>query len=281
MKKHITLLAFLGVFQLFGQSISYLENTVMFSNPAATSKYKLFTSTSANFAFSYSANTNFRYQLQARNYTKIQVKNFQFGAGFNTYQNNFYRNGSFQLDANYTIHLSRFLKLSLGVGGRTNKFKFVPEDEGSNLITSLNAGIMLEGKKWRAGISYSNINRPEMQFLNDTNRLSPTIGLYGEYRIKINDNWALTPQLHLHGQYPQSLGLGGSVYYKKLQFGVTVWKNSFNLFAGYTFKEKYMIGIVNSFNFDFGSKPVVNSLLNFTYIIPRKKVQVPPPLPSF
>ena len=281
MKKYVTLLAFLGVFQLFGQNISYLENTVLFSNPAATSKYKLFTSTSANFAFSYSAITNFRYQLQARNYTKIQVKNFQFGAGFNTYQSNFYRNGRFQLDANYTFYLSRFLKLSLGVGGSTNKYKFVLEDEGSNLITGLNAGIMLEGRKWRAGVAYSNLNRPEVQFLNDTGRIEPSISLYGEYRIKINENWSVTPQIHLHNINQLAFGIGATAYYKKFQFGGTYGFRTVSDFFGYTFKEKYMLGFVTNVNFNYFYKPLVNSQVNFTYIIPRKKVQVPPPLPSF
>jgi hypothetical protein len=281
MKKQVALLVFLRAFQIFGQSISYLENTVMFSNPAATTKYKLFTSTSANFAVAYSNSIKFRYQIQARNYTKIQVKNFQFGAGFITTQSNSYRNGSFQLDANYTFNLTRFLNLTVGVGGRMNKFMFVQEEEGSNLFTGLNSGIMLEGRKWRAGVSYSNINRPEVNFMNDTNRLDPTIGLYGEYRFKINDDWAITPQIHIHGRYPQAFGFGGSVYYKKFQVGGTVWQNYFNAFAGYTFKEKYMIGLVNSFNFNYGAKPSVNTLINFSYIIPRKKEKVPPPLPSF
>jgi len=281
MKKHISLLVFFGAFQSFGQNISYLENTVMFSNPAASTKYKFFTSTNIGGKFSYSQATNFRYSLWANNYTKVQVKNFQFGAGFNTYQSNFYRNGSFQLDVNYTFHLSRFLNLSVGVGGRTNKFKFVLEDEESNLVTGINSGIMLEGKKWRAGVAYGNFNRPEIRFLNDTGRISPNISLYGEYRFKINENWSVTPQVHLHNNNQLAFGIGATAYYKKFQFGGTYGFSTVSTFLGYTFKEKYMIGLIKNLNFNYYYKPFINSQINFTYIIPRKKEKTPPPLPSF
>ena len=281
MKKYLTIFAFLAAFQSFGQNISYLENTVMFSNPAATSKYKLFTSTNIGGKFSYSQATNFRYSLLANNYSKIQLKNFQFGAGFNTYQSNFYRNGSFQLDANYTFHLSRFLNLSVGVGGKTNKFKYVLEDEESNLVMGINSGIMLEGRKWRAGVAYSNINQPEIQFSNDTNRIRPTISLYGEYRFKINENWSVTPQVHLHNNNQLAFGIGATAYYKKFQFGGTYGFRTVSTFLGYTFKDKYMLGLVTNMNFNSNYKPSVNSQVSFTYIIPRKKEKTPPPLPSF
>jgi len=281
MKKQLALLFLLGVFQSFGQSISYLENRVLFSNPAATTKYKFFTSTSVGGKFSYSQVTNLRYQLLANNYSKIQVKNFQFGAGFTTNLGNFYKNGSFQLDANYTFHLTRFLNLTVGVGGRTNKFKFVLEDEESNLIIGINSGIMLEGRKWRAGFAYSNLNRPEVQFLNDTGRIDPSISLYGEYRIKINENWSVTPQVHLHNINQLDFGIGATAYYKKFQFGGTYGFRTVSAFLGYTFKEKYMLGLVTNVNFNYFYKPIVNSQVNFTYIIPRKKEKGPPPLPSF
>lgn len=280
MKKQLALLFLLGAFQSIGQSISYLENRVLFSNPAATSKYKFFTSSSVGGKFSYSQTTNFRYQLLANNYSKIQVKNFQFGVGFRTFQSNFFRSGNFQLDANYTFHLSRFLNLSVGVGGRTNKFKYVLEDEESNLITGINSGIMLEGRKWRAGVTYGNINRPEVRFLNDTGRISPTISLYGEYRFKINENWSVTPQVHLNNYDQLSFGIGATAYYKKFQFGGTYGFRTLSTFLGYTFKEKYMIGLLTNLRMD-QPKINMNSMINFTYIIPRKKEKTPPPLPSF
>ncbi|MBU3659980.1 MAG: type IX secretion system membrane protein PorP/SprF [Flavobacteriales bacterium] len=281
MKKQLTFLAFLGVFQLFGQNISYLENIVLFSNPAATVKYKFFTNTGFGGKFSYSQGTNFRYQLQANNYSKIQVKNFQFGAGFTSFQSNFYRSGSFQLDVNYTFYLSRFLKLSVGVGGRTNKFMYPYENVGSNFITGLNSGIMFEGKKWRAGLAYSNINRPEIQFGNDTGRIRPAINLYGEYRFTLNESWSLTPQLHLHNSDVLGFGIGATAYYKRLQFGGSYGYSRLSPFIGYSFKEKYMLGIVSRLNLFNKNNPFVNSQLNFSYIIPRKKEKTPPPLPSF
>ena len=252
----------------------------MFSNPATTTKYKFFTSTNIGGKFSYSHATNLRYSFSANNYTKIQVKNFQFGGGFNTFQNNFFRSGNFQLDANYTFHLSRFLNLSVGVGGRTNKFKYVLEDESSNLIVGLNSGIMLEGRKWRAGITYSNINRPEVQFLNDTNRISPTISFYGEYRFKINENWSVTPQVHIHNNYQLAFGIGATAYYKKFQFAGNYGFRTISNFIGYTLKEKYMLGLVTNLRIN-QPKINLNPMINFTYIIPRKKEKVPPPLPSF
>ena len=280
MKKYFTIFAFLVVLQSFGQNISYLENTVMFSNPAATMKYKFFTSNNVGGKFSYSQATNFRYTLLANNYSKIQVKNFHFGGGFNTFQNIFFRSGNFQLDANYTFHLSRFLNLSVGVGGRTNKFKYVLEDESSNLIVGLNSGIMLEGRKWRAGVAYSNINRPEIQFYNDTNRIRPSISFYGEYRFKINENWSVTPQVHLHNNNELAFGIGATAYYKRFQFGGTYGFRTISNFIGYTLKEKYMLGLVTNLRIN-QPKINLNSMINFTYIIPRKKEKTPPPLPSF
>ena len=252
----------------------------MFSNPAATTKYKFFTSTNIGGKFSYSQATNLRYSFSANNYSKIQVKNFQFGGGFNTFQNNFFRSGNFQLDANYTFHLSRFLNLSVGVGGRTNKFKYVLEDESSNLIVGLNSGIMLEGRKWRAGVAYSNINRPEIQFYNDTNRIRPSISFYGEYRFKINENWSVTPQVHLHNNNELAFGIGATAYYKRFQFGGTYGFRTISNFIGYTLKEKYMLGLVTNLRIN-QPKINLNSMINFTYIIPRKKEKTPPPLPSF
>jgi hypothetical protein len=280
MKKHFTIFAFLVVFQSFGQNISYLENTVMFSNPAATTKYKFFTRTNIGGKFSYSQATNLRYSFSANNYSKIQIKNFQFGGGFNTFQNNFFRSGNFQLDVNYTFHLSRFLNLSVGVGGRTNKFKYVIEEERSNLIVGLNSGIMLEGRKWRAGVACGNINRPEVRFLNDTGRINPTISLYGEYRFRINENWSVTPQVHLHNYNQLAFGIGATAYYKKFQLGGTYGFRTLSTFLGYTFKEKYMIGLITNLRID-QPKINLNSMINFTYIIPRKKEKTLPPLPSF
>jgi hypothetical protein len=281
MNKLIALLTFLLGFQSFGQNISYLENRVMFSNPAATMKYKFFTSSNFGGKFSYTQSTNFRYLLLANNYTKIQVKNFQFGAGFGTYQSNFYRTGNFQLDANYTFHLGRFLNLSVGVGGKTTKFKYVVEDESSNLIVGFNSGIMLEGKKWRAGLSYSNINRPEILIYNDTIQARPSISLYGEYRFKINENWAITPQVHLHNNDQYAVGIGATTYYKKFQFGGMYGVRSISAFIGYTFREKYMLGLVTNVNFINYNKPQVNTQINFSYVIPRKKEKTPLPLPNF
>jgi hypothetical protein len=76
MKNYLQFCFLLLPFLSNGQAISYLENTVLFSNPAATVKYKFFTTSSLRMAASNSQLGNFRYQLSALNYSKLADKIF-------------------------------------------------------------------------------------------------------------------------------------------------------------------------------------------------------------
>jgi hypothetical protein len=285
MKNYLQFCFLLLPFLSNGQAISYLQNTVLFSNPAATVKYKFFTTSSLRMAASNSQLGNFRYQLSALNYSKLAVKNFQFGAGFTTNLSNFYRSGLFKVDANYSFLVNRKFAISIGLGGDLNKFilgESPQPNSKSNWIPSLNTGFMLQGKNWRAGLTYGNLNQPNLYIFDDTIKTKPRFGFYGDYRFRINENWAITPIIHL--SYISSnlitSGIGASAYYKNFQFGAVFAGQSLTLVAGYTFKEKYMIGLVSNIGLN-SNGPSFNSRINFSFAIPQKKVKMPPPLPSF
>lgn len=262
---------FLFPLTLFGQRpISILENSILLSNPAATTNYQFFSSTS------YRVDLN-NYKplgsLYLSTYNKLAVKKFQFGLGGQTQLNKGFRSYYMNFDVNYTIPISRMLSLAVGAGADFHQYGLynsTPEHVVSNFITRLNAGFMFVGYKWRAGFSTNNINQARIYWFNDTISSKVNLQLYGEYRFKINENWRLTP-LAFIGTKLSNSSVGLSAYYKQLQFGTTFSTKAISGIVGYTFKEKYVVGVAYNYNHqDFGNLQNLN--VNFSFIIPKKKV---------
>jgi len=266
-------------FIAFGQSISYLENTVLYSNPAARIQEKFLSTTTLNFDYNlvYSKISNPR--LQIFNYNKLAVKNFQFGIGTNSFIGKYFRSENFKMDANYTFHIAKKIKLSVGFGANINKYGLYNSSNQdsistiSNRFVGLDAGIIFEGKKWRAGFSFYNMNEPNIRIFNDTMMLNNSLGFFAEYKFKINENWSLTPQVNIAPYNQLNTSLGISAYYKKLQFGTSIIGDGFSFFAGYTFNDKFMVSVISNFD-----RPVLNNgklyqntMLNFSFQIPNKK----------
>ena len=97
----------------FGQSISYLENTVLYSNPAARIQEKFLSTTTLNIDYNFFNGKISNPRLQIFNYNKLAVKNFQFGIGTNSYIGKYFRSENHKLDANYTFHLTKKINLSV------------------------------------------------------------------------------------------------------------------------------------------------------------------------
>jgi len=266
----------------FGQSISYLENTVLYSNPAARIQEKFLSTTTLNFNYQYVNGKIYYSSLFVNNYNKLAVKKFQFGIGTNSYLWKYFRSASLKLDANYLFRLSEELNLGIGLGANINQFsndKILPTGETerifSNRFVGLNAGVMLEGKKWKSGLTVNNFNEPKFTIFNYTltSMVKYSIGFYADYRFLINENWSLTPQINIAGNNQLNTFLGISAYYKKLQFGTSLIGNGFSLFAGYTFNDKFMVSVISNFN-----RPVLNNgklyqntMLNFSFQVSNNK----------
>ncbi len=268
-------LKFLPIFifplTLFGQRpISILENKILLSNPAATVNSKFFSSTNYNIDL-----RNYKPfgTLNLSTYNKLAVKRFQFGLGGQTQLSKGYRSYRLKLDVNYTIPISRMLSLAVGAGAEFHQYGLynsTPEPVVSNFITRLNAGFMFVGYNWRAGFSTNNINQARTYWFNDTISSKVNLQLYGEYRFKINENWRLTP-LAFIGTKLSNSSVGISAYYKQLQFGTTFSSNDISGIVGYTFKEKYVVGLAYNYNHqEFGNLQNLN--VNFVFIIQKKKV---------
>jgi len=276
----LTFLLFLSS-SVFGQTISYLENTILYSNPAARVQSKFFSTNTLN------VDLNLKYlnfnQLIFRGYSynKVQVKNFQFGLGMTTILAKGFRSGTLFADANYKIDLGEKLNLSVGVGTNVNQYgyyNFSQNDEVSNIFAGLKAGLMLEGRKWRAGLSFQNLNEPRLYIFDDTLKMKFSKGLYAEYRFRINENWGITPQINFNSISLMSNIIGVSAYYKKLQFGTSLVQSSASFFVGYTFNEKFMMSAISYVSkYLLADKFSYNhTSLNFSFAIPssteRKKV---------
>ena len=159
----------------FGQSILYLENTVLYSNPAARVKEKFFSTNTIN-SDAILINGNFKnLTFNGFTYNKLEVKNFQFGLGMVSYLNQHFKSGNLKLDANYSFKLAENLSLAVGLGASFNQYGYFKYQYSPNLTTTksnvfigLNSGLMLEGKKWRTGFSINNINEPDIRIFNDT-----------------------------------------------------------------------------------------------------------------
>jgi hypothetical protein len=262
-----------------GQSISYLENTVLYSNPAARIQEKFLSTTTLNIDYNFVNGKISNPRLQIFNYNKLAVKNFQFGIGTNSYIGKYFRSENHKLDANYTFHLTKKINLSVGFGANINKYGLYNSSNQdsistiSNRFVGLNAGLVLEGKKWRAGFSVYNMNEPNIRIFNDTMMLNYSLGFFAEYRFRINENWRITPLINFGANNQLRTVLGVSAYYKKLQFGTSLIGNGFSFFAGYTFNEKFMVSVISNFN-----RPVLNNgklyrntMLNFTFQVPNTK----------
>jgi transcriptional regulator with GAF, ATPase, and Fis domain len=52
--------------------------------------------------------------------------------------------------------------------------------------------------------------------------LNNSLGIFAEYKFKINENWSLTPQVNIAPYNQLNTFLGISAYYKKLQFDSVV-----------------------------------------------------------
>jgi hypothetical protein len=266
-------------FIAFGQSISYLENTVLYSNPAARIQEKFLSTTTLNFDYNLVYSKISNPSLQIFNYNKLAVKNFQFGFGTNSFIGKYFRSENHKLDANYTFHLTKKIKLSVGFGANINKYGLYNSSNQdsistiSNRFVGLDAGIMFEGKKWRAGFSFYNMNEPNIRIFNDTMMLNNSLGVFAEYKFKINENWSLTPQVNIAPYNQLNTFLGISAYYKKLQFGTSIIGDGFSFFAGYTFNDKFMVSVISNFNGPAlnNGKRYQNTMLNFSFQIPNKK----------
>jgi hypothetical protein len=267
-------------FIAFGQSISYLENTVLYSNPAALIQEKFLSTTTLNIDYNFVKGKISNPRLQIFNYNKLAVKNFQFGIGSNSFIGKYFRSENFKMDANYTFHIAKKIQLSVGFGANINKYGLYNSSNQdsistiSNRFVGLDAGIMFEGKKWRAGFSfYNNMNEPNIRIFNDTMMLNNLLGFFAEYKFKINENWSLTPQVNIAPYNQLNTFLGISAYYKKLQFGTSLIGNGFSLFAGYTFNDKFMVSLISNLNRPAlnNGKLYQNTMLNFSFQIPNKK----------
>lgn len=264
----------------FGQSISYLENTVLYSNPAARIQEKFLSTTTLNFNYHIVNGKIYYPSLFVHNYNKLAVKNFQFGIGTNSYIYKFYKSASLKLDANYSFRLSEKLNLGIGIGANINQFSndnILPTGETervfSNRFVGLNAGVMLEGKKWKAGLTVNNFNEPNFAIYDDTMKQKYSLGFYADYRFRINENWSLIPQVNIAAYNQLNTFLGISAYYKKFQFGTSLIGNGFSLFAGYTFNDKFMVSVISNFNRPVpnNGKLYQNTMLNFSFQVPNNK----------
>lgn len=263
----------------FGQSISYLENTVLYSNPAARIQEKFLSTTTLNINYNLIYGKISIPSLQIFNYNKLAVKNFQFGIGTNSFIGKYFRSENHKLDVNYTFHLTKKINLSVGFGANINKYGLYNSSNQdsistiSNRFVGLDAGLMFEGKKWRAGFTVYNMNEPNIRIFNYTRMVKYSLGFFAEYKFKINENWSLTPQVNIAPYNQLNTFLGISAYYKKLQFGTSLIGNGFSLFAGYTFNDKFMVSVISNFNrpvFNNG-KLYQNTMVNFSFQLPNNK----------
>ena len=266
-------------FIAFGQSISYLENTVLYSNPAARIQEKFLSTTTLNIDYNFVNGKISNPRLQIFNYNKLAVKNFQFGIGSNSFIGKYFRSENFKLDANYSFHLTKKINLSVGFGANINKYGLYNSSNQdsistiSNRFVGLDAGIMFEGKKWRAGFSFYNMNEPNIRIFNDTMMLNNSLGFFAEYKFRINENWGITPQINFGVNKQLNTRLSLSAYYKKLQFGTSVFGQGILLFAGYSFSDKFMMSVITNINKPLFSNQFVyqNTRVNFSFQIPNKK----------
>lgn len=264
----------------FGQSISYLENTVLYSNPAARVKEKFFSTNTIN-SDAILINGNFKnLTFNGFTYNKLEVKNFQFGLGMVSYLNQHFKSGNLKLDANYSFKLAENLSLSVGLGASFNQYGYFKYQYSPNLITTksnvfvgLNSGLMLEGKKWRTGFSVNNFNEPDIRIFNDTMMVNYSFGFFAEYIFRLNENWGIIPLINYGINNQLNTVLGISATYKKLQFGTSMLGNGFTVFAGYTFNDKFMMSAITkienshlSNGYGYG-----NTMLNFSFQVPKIK----------
>jgi hypothetical protein len=279
-KKRLAFVLLFVPFLSIGQSISYLENTVLFATPAARIQEKFLTTTTGNFDVRLTNGKLFNPILQFYNYNKLAIRNFQFGIGNNAYIGRFVKSGNMKFDANYSFRLSENLNLSLGLGANINQFGLFhvasstnPSNFVSNRFVGWNTGFMLQGKKWKTGLSINNFNQPRYSIFDDTIKLKSSVGFYFDYQFQINKNWLITPQINFGGQHQLHNLLGLTAYYKKLQFGASLLGNGFCFFAGYTFNERFMMAVVSKFNepFNMGGKLNSSTMMNFTFQLPKKK----------
>jgi hypothetical protein len=263
----------------FGQSISYLENTVLYSNPAARIQEKFLSTTTLNMNYNLIDGKISNPSLQVFNYNKLAVKNFQFGIGTNSFIGKYFRSENHKLDVNYTFHLTKKINLSVGFGANINKYGLYNSSNQdsistiSNRFVGMDAGLMFEGKKWRAGFTVYNMNEPNIRIFNYTMMMKYSLGFFAEYKFKINENWSLTPQVNIAPYNQLKTFLGISAYYKKFQFGTSLIGNGFSLFAGYTFNDKFMVSVISNFNRSVlnNGKLYQNTMLNFSFQVPNNK----------
>ena len=264
----------------FGQSISYLENTVLYSNPAARINGKFLSTNSFNFDYTLQNRKLTNPRLTVFSYSKIDFKNFQFGIGTNSFIGEYFRSSTLKLDANYSFQLSDNLNLAVGLGANINQYGFYNTTSSpgfspsvSSRFVGLKGGLMLQGKQFRTGLTVNNFNEPKFTIFNDTLIAKYSLGFYADYRFRINENWSLTPQINIAANNQLNTFLGISAYYKKLQFGTSIIGHGFSFFAGYTFNDKFMVSVISKFDRPLlnNGKLNQNTMLNFSFQVPKIK----------